>query len=235
MYLYSKSLICFFLFSYSICISQTKPNITKIFDLVEKHYEKKESYSYKMNYSFYEKENDKKAIESFQGLVLKYGNIKYQKLNNVEFIDFGDKNVMLNHDDKLLQISKIENNNSPILIKTFLNLFPTHEVVEQDSRFICTLSSKNISQTNISKVVIYINKKDYSLEKEEFVYFGKKEVSTQNKTTTINSPKLEILFLPRKIDDANDKELIKKANYYYSQGDKIVPSNKYKTYKLIVY
>lgn len=236
MRLFFKRLICIkLLFISCLSFGQQKMSIEKLFDLVEKYYDNVANYSYKINYSFYENEKATRAIESYEGMVLKFNNVKYQKINKVEFVDFGDKNVMLNHDDKLIQISQIENNNSPILIKTFLTLFPVHKILEEKEQFVCTLSNEKMNQTNIKEVIIFINKKDFSLKKEQFIYFGKNEVIKGNQKIIIDNPKLEISFIPRTINNDLDRELIKKSNYYNLQNNKVVVSNKYKTYKLIVY
>lgn len=231
-----RRLICIkLLFICCFSFGQQKMSIEKLFDLVEKHYDDVANYSYKMDYSFYENEKATKAIESYEGMVLKFNNVKYQKINKVEFVDFGDKNVMLNHEDKLIQISQIENDNSPILIKTFLTLFPVHKITEEETQFVCTLSNEKMNQTNIKKLIIFINKNDFSLQKEQFVYFGENEVVKGDQKIKINNPKLEISFIPRTINTNQDGELIKRSNYYNLQSNKVVTSNKYKTYKLIVY
>lgn len=209
--------------------------INKLFDLVEKSYNEVANYSYKINYNFYENEKATKALESYEGMVLKLNSIKYQKINTNEFVDFGDKNVMVNHQEKVIQVSKIENTNSPILIKTFLTLFPVHKIQEEDSQFICTLSSGKVNQTNIDKVIFYIDNKDYTLKRQRFIYFGENEITNQNTKIKINKPRLEIIFTPRRINNNDDLELIKRSNYYSIQSNKVVTSNKYKAYKLIVY
>lgn len=230
--LFKRHLFYIFLFFSTYSFSQQNLTVEKIFDLVENSYKNVAKYSYKVNYSFYVNEKSTKASESYEGLVLKFNSIKYQKINDVEFVDFGDKNVMLNHKEKLIQVSKIENTNSPVLIKTYLNMFPVHKLVEEKSQFVCTLSSGKINQTNIDRIIFFIDKKTYSIKKQTFIYLGVNESTNKN---TINNPRLEIVFIPRKINDIGDLELVKKSNYYTIQSNNIVTSNKYKTYKLIVY
>lgn len=228
----SNKYLAIYFILFSLCsFGQEKMSIEKLFDSVEKEYNQRDNYSYDVAYSFYESETSTKPKETNKGVVLKLNGIKYQKIVNNEFIDFGDKNVMVDHTEKILQVSKIENKQNPIIIKDYLKIFSTHKISTEGSLYVCTLSNEQLNQTNIKAIKIFIDKNDFSIKKQQFIYFG----DNQNSNETIKNPKLEIVFSPRKLNSKSDQELVKKGNYFSIQNKSVILSNKYKTYKLVVY
>lgn len=231
LFINNKYLAIYFIF-FSLCsFGQEKMNIEKLFDSVEKEYNQRDNYSYDVIYSFYESETSTKPSEINKGVVLKMNGVKYQKIVNSEFIDYGDKNVMVDHTDKVVQVSSIENKQYPIIIKDYLKIFSTHKMSTEGSLYVCVLSNEQLNQTNIKAIKIFIDKNDFSIKKQQFIYFG----DNQNEKVTIKNPKLEIIFSSRKLNNKRDQELVKKSNYFTLQNKSVILSNKYKTYKLIVY
>jgi hypothetical protein len=217
------SIICFFCLSFG---QTKKTTVETIFDNVEKKYNDQKNYSYNINYKFYNDSKKTKPTESYQSTIIKLNGVQYQKLQNVELFDFGDKNVMIEHSEKIIQVSSIENKNYPVLIKAYLKIFSKNKVVEEKDRYVCTLYDEKLNQTNIKSIKIYVSKKDYSLLKQELYFFGENEKSI---------PKLEVSFITRKIDVKKDSELLKKSNYYKVVNGKIKSSEKYKDYRLVVH
>lgn len=212
---------------FSLSFSQTKKQTVEIiFENVERKYKEQKNYSYNINYKFYNDLKKVKPTESYQSTIIKLNGVQYQKLQNVELFDFGDKNVMVEHNEKIIQVSSIENKNYPVLIKAYLKIFSKSKLVEEKDRYVCTLYEEKLNQTNIRYIKIYVNKKDFSLIKQELYFFGENEKSI---------PKLEVSFITRKIDVKKDSELLKKSNYYKVVNGKIKSSEKYKDYRLVVH
>lgn len=217
--------ISFFLL-FSSFNQNTKNTVELVFEKVEKKYTNQKSYSYNINYKFYSDIKKTKPKESYQSIIIKLNGVQYQKLQDIELFDFGDKNVMIEHKEKIIQVSSIDNKNYPVLIKSYLKIFNQKSLVEERDRFVCTLSNKEVNQTNIKYVKIYINKQDFSLLKQELYFFGDNEKTL---------PKLEVNFLERKIDLKKDSELLKKSNYIRVVNGQVKSSEKFKDYRLVVH
>lgn len=216
-----------FFFLFGLCFSQTKKqSVETIFEQVEKKYNERKEFSYNVKYSLYSDSKQTKAIESYQSTILKLNGVQYQKMQNIELVDFGDRNVVVTHDDKVIQVSNIENKNYPTMIATYLKIFSKTKLEEDSEKYICTLYEEKLNQSNIKQIKVYIKKSDYSLIKQEFYFFGENEKQT---------PKLEVIFSTRKIELPRDSELIKKSNYFKVVSGNIKSSDKFKDYKLVVH
>lgn len=228
-------LFFFLILSFKRLYSQDIKTVKDLFNKVEQAYNQRSSYSYDLEYTLYQNASSKKVVETYKGMVLKTQNGTYQKVGHVEFVDFGDQNVMLNHNDKIFQVSSVSNKNYPMILKMYLEMFSVHDLKEQAGTYICSLSNTQLRPTAFQSVVIYINKNDYSIKKQEFFFMGKKEFTKDEKPISLSDPKLEITFVSRKINQATDVRLTQKSSYFTIKNNQIVSSNQYKTYKLFVY
>ncbi len=223
-----------FLFSSSV-FSQEKWSVVSLFDKVEKQYQTRNYYSYVSDYKFYETNNSKKIVESYSGAIIKKDKVSYQMVNNIEFVDFGDYNVMVSQEEKIVQVSKIEKNDSPIALQSFLKVYPNRKISENKLFWICELSSKKLTQSPFEKVSIYISKKDFSISKQVFYVQGEQEYELNNKKIKLVNPRLEIVFTEKAKDLERDTQRLSQANYFSISNKKINLSKRFKTYKLITF
>ncbi len=211
---------------------QQEMDISKLFDKVEKSYNNNNHYCYVSTYKLYENTVSLKVVEQYAGLIFKKGKNCYQKLSGTEFVNLGEYNVMVNHKEKLVQISKITSQSEPIALKSFLNYFPKTKIVKDEKYWICELTAGDDLQKQFSKINIYINKSNFSLFKQVFFIVGSQEVKKGNKKAVIKNPRLEVVYQEKMLSAAED-QLVTKENYFSIKNKKFILSKRFKGYKLI--
>lgn len=210
-----------------------KDDVEKLFDDVEKKYSQMAYFSYTSTYNVYEESNRSKSIEKTTGIFLKKNKVSYQKVETNEIIDFGDYTFIADHENKLVSISKKDQETQFISLKSLLPLFKNRELIVKGDTKICVLKAGKFNQLPYDKVEIYIDNKTNELKKQLFYFSGKKEYKEKGKTVTVLHPVLEVAFSVRIKNDTKDNQLINKSNYFSITKNKIVLVNKYKNYKLI--
>lgn len=208
--------------------SQGKDTVEEVFDKVEKKYKSEKSYCYQSQYNFYNTATATKPVDSYTGTIYKNNAVSYQQIKDTEFASFGANNILINHQEKIVQIGKVENNNSPIALKSFLKLFPDYSLKQDKTYYICELKSGKYSQVSMDKLIIYINKADYSLVKQNFYFMGEKDFMIKDKKIKIKNPKLEVHY------KKNPKcPEIKQQDFFTVKDKKFIVTPKLKDYKAI--
>lgn len=220
---FKKIFFSFFVLTAINCYTQELNKVKEIFDKVENYYKNQSQFSYNINYKFFKDKKSVKPNETYQGMIIKLNNVNCQRMKDIDMLDFGSKSVVVNHRDKVLNITDVKNVNYPVLIKAYLNIFTKYKIIEEKDRYTCVLSDDTYNNTKIKSIKVFVNKTDYSLQKQEFQFLGEES----------DAPKLEVVFTKRKIE-ASDYELVKKSNYYQNNGSKINAAGKYKNYQLVV-
>jgi hypothetical protein len=210
-----------------------KDDVEIIFDTVEKKYNQMSYFSYTSTYNVYEENNRTKSIEKTTGLFLKKNKVSYQKVESNEIIDFGDYTFIADHENKLVSISKKDQETQFITLKSLLPLFKNRELLIKGENKICVLKAGKLNQLPYDKVEVHIDKKTNELKKQLFYFSGKKEYKQKGRKVIALNPVLEVSYSVRPKNDAKDNQLIAKTNYFSMQKNKIVLANKYKNYKLI--
>ena len=85
-----------------------------------------------------------------------------------------------------------------------------------------------------SKVVVYIRKADYGIDKQLFYFVEKMEGKTPSGEKAYSIPRLEIDYAPRKKDIKNDGKLVRKDSYFTetkSQAKLVKRLSAYKLFK----
>lgn len=220
---YIRLILSFLLLVVAEGYSQDDAKIKSIFDNIENYYSNQTQFSYNINYKFYKSKSSTSPDESYQGMIIKLNNVNCQRMKDIDMLDFGDKSVVVNDRDKIINVTDVKNVKYPVLIKAYLNIFTKYKVIEEKNRYICVLSEDIYNNTKIKSIKVYVNKTDYSLQKQVFQFLGDES----------QSPRLEVLFSKR-ILESSDYELVKKSRYYKISGGKIVASERYKNYQLVV-
>lgn len=223
-----------FLFIFSCLYSQEeKMTAMEVLNKAAEAYNKQAYVSYNSKYTLYLDYTTKEVHEQYNGMILKKDNVNYFKINNTEFVSFKNYGVKINHDEKALSIEKDSNSmeESPLSLTNYLKGFES-KLKSNKEFFICELKPSKISQIMFSKVVIYINKSDYSIGKQELYFVEKMESKDAKGKTIATVPRLEIVFNAKTKNQKNDDFLINKENYFSVNNNKIVVSKRLSAYKL---
>lgn len=225
----------FLLFSISpILCAQQKLSASEVLNKAVENYKNKTYISYNSNYSLYRDYNTKKVYEQYQGIVLRKNGVNYIKIKNTEFVSFNDYGLKISHDQKsvLLQKGNDKNGESPMSIEAYTKGFSMKLLPSNSNYYVCELSPPKISQIMLHRVLLYINKADYSISKQVLYLVERTEFVDDNGKTTYTVPRLEISFSKREKNEVKDIALTSKANYFTQKGDQIVLSKKISKYKL---
>lgn len=229
----NKIFLIVFSFFHLTSFSQKKLTVTSIFDKVEKYYVSKNNFCLSSKYTFFENKSINKILDSYEGLIVKKGAISYQKVNNTEFVNFGDCSLMISKDNKVVNYANMASSaGQPIALKSFLKILPLTKITDQNEYWVCELSSKGKIPLQFKKIIVYINKKNFSLSKQIFYSVGKQEIIKNNNKQTISNPRIEILFFD-KIFTSEMNLLIDKKNYFRKVNKKINLVKRLQSYKLI--
>ena len=222
------------LFVTNVSFSQKKGDVKSIFDEVEIYYKSQKYYSYTSQYKFYENSTTKKDIERKSGIILRKDNVSYQKMDMMESLNFGDYTISINHKEKIFQLSKLKNDDSPVALKSYLKNLASKKIIADKDYWICELTPDKLGASQYEKIRFFINKKDFSLYKQICYMYGDQEIEKNKKKIKIINPRLEIELIKKEKNFEKDTQLIKKSNYFSIVGKKITLSKKFQKYKLII-
>lgn len=233
----SKIMVITFLWIVSTAFCQQKVTADEVMKKAQAVMDKQDYTTTNMSYNLFLDYNSKKVYEHYKGYFLKMGKSTYIRIKNTEFVTFEDnKGLKINHDEKAIQFMSDRNpgiNESPLELTSYLKSFPTRTLSSDATYFICELKPNKISQIMFSKIILYINKNDYRIEKQLFYFVEKMEGKTPDGKTVYTIPRLEIVYSPRKRDAKNDRSLIKKGSYFTETKTEIKLVKKLSPYKLI--
>lgn len=182
--------------------------------------------TYNLKYALY-KDNSKKPFESYTGFLLKRDNIFYHKIKETEFITFPDFSVKINKDEKAILIGKKLKNDFPLDLKKYLKAFRSKLLKSDNTTWTCELVPDKISQIMMGKIIMVINKSDYSISKQ-FLYV----LNTLEDGKKTPDMYIEIVFSPRTKDKKLDDFLIDQNNYFSKTGNNIKTAPRFKEYHL---
>ena len=195
---------------------------------------KQEYLSYNSKYALYLDYTSKKVYEQYMGIVLKKNNINYFKIKNTEFVTFKNYGLKINHEQKAFVIEKQMKamEESPLSLTNYLKGFESKLILTDNDNFICELTPAKISQIMLSKVIIYIRKKDYSIAKQILFFLEKMESKNAKGKPIYTIPRLEIVLNFRAKDEKRDNLLVAKENYFIEKNNEIVISKRLSAYQL---
>lgn len=213
---------------------QQKLSATQILNKTIEAYKSKSDLSYNSNYSLFKDYKTKIAYEQYYGVVLRKKGVNYVKIKNTEFVSFSDYGLKINHDQKavLMEKGKTEPKESPMSIEAYTKDFTAKLLPSDGNYYICELSPPKVSQIMLHKVLLYINKTDYSISKQVLYLVEQIETVGTKGKTEYSVPRLEISYSKREKNEARDNALLTKANYFTQKGGQIVLSKKISKYKL---
>ncbi len=214
---------------------QKKLSVDEVIRTAEDVLKKRKQVSYNTKYTLYSDYSTKEIYEQYKGVFLKKNNVCYVKIKNTEFIAYDNYGLKINNDEKAIQIRNAANaafEESPLSVTAYLKVFENRTIKNDKDFYICELKPGKISQVMLSKVIIYIKKSDLSITKQLLYYVEKMETKDKNGKKIYTTPRLEITFSNRIIDNKKDDLLIKRDNYFTVKGSDIKLSQRFSGYKL---
>lgn len=229
------NLFSFLFLVFSIVVNSQEKKLTaqQIINAASKAFNNASYITATSNYNLYENYNSKKVYRHYTGSILKKNNVNYFKIENTEFVSFKNIGIKINHDQKAVVIEKQKKTEqSPLSLNNYLEAYNSKLIETDKNNFICELTPNRITQIMLSKIVIYIRKKDYQIVKQNLFFVEKMESKDAKGKRIYSTPRLEITFTPREKNEKRDNMLISKENYFTEKGNEIILSNKFSTYQL---
>ena|SRR6218665_3821632 len=223
---YGKELLIAFcaLWSVMVCGQQKNESVENIISKASQIFKTKDYLTYNVKYNIFSDYTTTKATETYTGFLLKKDNIFYYKIKNTEFVGFKDHSVKISNDEKALLIGKKGQEEFPLDLSTYLKAFKSRLIKSDNTSWTCELIPDKISQIMFSKVIMVINKKDYSVARQVLYFL--------NTSPDEKAGRLEISFTTRTKDLVKDKFLIEQSNYFTKSGNTIKTASRFKEYKL---
>lgn len=215
---------CLFL-SLAMYAQEKNESVEQIINKASQTFNAKEYFTYNINYKLFSDYTSKKATDAYDGFLLKKDNVYYYKIKNTEFIGFREYSVKVSNDEKAILIGKKGKDDFPLNLNTYLKAFKSKLIKSDNATWICELVPDKVSQIMFSKIIMAINKKDYSVSKQ-VLYF----LNTSPEDS--NAQRLEITFTPRNKDLPKDNALVDQSKYFIKSGSTIKVAPRLKEYQL---
>jgi len=216
--------------------SNAQTDAQTIIDKVAAFYSGESSYKVKTTYRMFRGFTGSVVTESYNGQLIKHEGFATFKLLNTEMIQSKGIQLLVDHEGKKITYSKTSEltlQNNPVNISQYLDLFDKNHVTERGNQLICELvSSKQSDQIPYGKVVLFIDKTDYKINKQVLYFSSMIPFAGETGTQRImDVGRLEISFIHERIESGDVAQLSDFLNL--SKDDKPSVSNKYSTYQLI--
>lgn len=220
-------------FSLKSNINDDKVTIVALLKKSKDYYDKQKVFKFNTAYDLFAG-NSKKAIESYKGVFIKDDKNFYSKIGQTEIIVIKGNTIKIDNESKLIQYFKEEATNENIVydLVKYCNNFGTFDLKSTDNYWICTLNSREVTFVPYSKVVIYLDKKNYSIVKQELFLISTITTKDVKGKDVYSYPKLQITFSAFELKKQNEDYF--KINYYIElKKGKYYPSKKYSTYQIV--
>lgn len=215
-------------------------NKEKVLSLINQAQQKYESVSYfemKVDFILYNNYASSSVTEKFSGFFIKNGSQNYSKIEEVENLQTGGKQVKVFHENKIIEYKKSDTNSLGNdvfpLISSYLDYFSEFEIVEKNTFWRCILKTGAVSMIPYSKAVIEIDKKTGLFLKQELFFLVANEYVDESGVKKKDYPRLELRYSDFTIEKKSSSTVFNIRQYVVENKGKYSPSEKYKEYKLI--
>ena len=209
-----------------------KDKIFEIFNKTKNFYNVSQ-FQIKTDYKLYIGNTSKEVRENYSGVFVKNKNNVYSKIGQTEFVTIDNKNIKIDNESKLMQISEKRSEQDEVYdLSKYCSNFSTFVLTTTNDLFICTLTTPEVTFVPYSKVVIYINKSDCSIKKQVLFMIGKVRYKADNEKVIKDYPRLEISFLDLKLQYSKE-EYFNLGKYIEKKKGKYFPAKKYVSYKIV--
>lgn len=229
-------LVLFFSSFNFLSASNAADDKAKIKELIKRsksYYAKNRQFSFAINYNLFAG-NDKKPIDTYSGMFAKRDANYYTRVGDSEIIHIDNLTVKIDHEMKLIQHYEEEvTKDDPIYdLMNYFENFKSFQLKSTPKYWICTFNSREVTFVPYSKIIIYLNKKDYSIVKQELHLLSSIKTKDKKGKDVYKFPILEILFSDFKLGESK-VDYFKVSNYLSLKNRRYYPSNKYSSYQLV--
>lgn len=210
---------------------ETKETVQSLIKKAGDAYNSKNYFSYTIMCRMYRNHQADVASENYQGILLKKNGVYYYKIKDIEFLNFTDSSIKISNSEKAFVIGEAQSPVNPLTSIANLKGFTT-KLKQNKQEWICELVPAKLSQMMISKMLVYINKADYSITRQETYFLQGVPKKDAKGKTVMELPKMEVDFVPRPKQPEKDDWLVNKSHYFSMKGTKVILSKKFSAYKL---
>ncbi|MCF6133252.1 hypothetical protein [Flavobacterium wongokense] len=211
-----------------------RKRITDLFDKAQKLFDLK-NYYLESDYKLFVNYTSNEVKEAYKGITLKKGENMYTKLGSSEMISTNNLFIKIDNDNKRMKVDKISSNaQKPILeLNSYINYFSGYRLTESNGQWICTLTTSKVSVVPYSKIIVYINKNDYQIQKQELFFLTKYQTKIVNGKPKLDYPRLQIIYSNFKKSGFPPNDYFNVDNYVKKTNQKYYPIKKYKSYTIV--
>ena len=192
-----------------------------------------------INYAMYKNENGTKAYESYNGIQIRQEETFYQQLDKMEYIQGKDFVVKLNKDQKIMMV---EYSSEPILrgvdqvaTDKMLGYFNDKKLKDSQTHWEIELSSQEPELSEISKIILHIDKNTYRLSKQILFFDIVSDFAIyENKPEPdMGIPRLEITY-SNYLDTIKNSKVLEQDRYFTYNDSKINAAAEFKGFEVIM-
>ena len=216
-----------------LSVSAQKPIASETLKKVETYYKSLKAFDFQMKYTMYKGYTGNHVTESYEGTMCKNGAVSQIKILGSEIVQFPDVQLILNKENKTLQYNKTSNHvnqKSPVDVSAFLNFYKETVTDIKDDTIIHEMVLKN-TQVPIpySKIVIYVNKNTYEIEKQILYLATKVPFVDEDGKETPDVGRMEISFKR----NSSTHKAPRLNDYVLIHSDKVSLTKAYQDYTII--
>ncbi|WP_024771411.1 hypothetical protein [Aquimarina macrocephali] len=149
-------------------------NVKNLFKKVAQSYNDKKQYQIDVTYNMHRGLTGNTITESYQGKMVKNNDFSQMMVLNSEILQFPEGQLNIDHTAKIATYidSKGSSPKNQLLdISSFLDFYDEVKVTEKNGVLVCEMvSNKPDIQNQYGKVILYINKEKYLIEKQELFF-----------------------------------------------------------------
>lgn len=213
----------FMIFLLGSCLSfyGQMPSASTTIQKVDTYYRSLMEFDLEMEYRMYKGYTGNHLTESYKGTIYKSKDATHIKILGSEIIQFPEKQITINKESRTLVYSSSSGavlQNSPMEISTFLNYYNETGSIIKGNSIIHEMVLKDIQlQIPYNKVIIYVNKDTYQIEKQVLYFTSKVPFIDGNGKEVLDSARMEISFkqsakVNKKIPKLEDYVVLKANN-----------------------
>lgn len=200
-------------------------------------YSNTNQYRFDVDYTSYGSYEDNEVLEHYKGKVYKSANTFYSKTQNTIILSNAKKSLKIYEDEKAIEVydnsTQVTEVQNLININAFLKHYKHKTIEEKGKLYICTFQTGYITQMPYGKIVLYINKEDYTIIKQDLFLLARLPYYTKYGEKKMGNPRIEISFSNFKRQlNTEEKKSIKLSTYITIKGNTIKGSQKYKDYSI---
>lgn len=232
-------LICLLLWNVPVFAQQESDQaaIQDIFAKCRSKYDATQHFSLKTDYRLFPTYTSTVVNENYTGLTLKKGKDIYSKIENTEFAKIGSFYLKVDNWSKMMSYEQSANGEADAMVydlNKFLANFKEFKLTSDKKSWICTMTTPAITFVPYTKVVIYVNKADYTISKQVLYMISKAPYKNKNGNMVNDYPRIEISFVDFMAKPTPGMDQKFKLDYYIKQNGKSVTASKnYKNYQIV--